>query len=422
MEIVFVGWNHRTAVLDLRERLSLTPDRAREALNGMFAERLLVEGAIVSTCNRAEIYGVSEHADPVPELHAYLSRFHSVDHETLSRAALSGRGSDTVRHLFRVASGLDSLVLGEAEILGQIREAHRRAAEMKTSRAVVNRLFTSALECGKRVRTETSLGTRPASVPGIALQLAGRVFEELAGRRVLLIGAGEVVELTLRLLADAGVTGISITNRSPRNAEALATMYGGNSIPWDDRESAFSQVDIVLSATSSPEPVVKAAGVKRALSGRRRGPLLVLDLAVPRDIDPAIDSIADVYRYDVDALEALARKNTEERAAEVPHAEAVVEEGVRRFHDWYSGLQTVDVVKGLREKMETLRRAELEKHSGRLSRLSIEDRQLVERVTEGLIAKILHEPTVSLKQGALEERLDRAAAARALFKLDEERE
>ena len=202
MNLVFVGWNHRGAPLDLRERLAFTPEKAREALQGLFEEHILAEGAIVSTCNRAEIYGVSDREDDLDALSGFFSRFHRVDDVLLRQTALTGHGDATVRHLFRVAAGLDSMVLGEAQILGQIREAHRVATAAGSLRAVTNRLFMNALECGKRVRAETGLGTRPTSVAGLALTLAGRIFESLKGRRALLVGAGETAELTARLLLD----------------------------------------------------------------------------------------------------------------------------------------------------------------------------------------------------------------------------
>ena len=419
LRLVFVGWNHRGASLSLRERLSFTPESAREALEGLFREKVLVEGAIVSTCNRSEVYGVTELEEGPEALSFFLSRFHAVEPELVRSTALTGDGDGTVRHLFRVASGLDSMVLGEAQILGQIREAHRRAAEAGASRTVTNRLFQSALECGKRVRTETALGTKPTSVAGIALSLTGRLFESMAGRRVLLIGAGETVELTARLLMDGGVTDMLFCNRSAEKAAALAAATGGRTVPWEGRVEAFAEVDVVLSATGSPEPIVAADRVKKALGRRgRRGPLLVLDLAVPRDVEPAVGELSDVYLYDMDALGALAQRNAADRQAEVPRAIAIVEEHVARFQEWLAGLSHVDVLKGLREKLEGLRAAELERYAGKLSRLSEEDRKVVVRMTETLVAKILHDPTIGLKEGEPGERLARASAVRSLFRLD----
>lgn len=421
-ELVFVGWNHRGAGLDLRERLAFTPESARAALEALFRERILSEGAIVSTCNRSEVYGVTELPDGRDELTAFLSRFHGVDAEALSSAAHSGRADASVRHLFRVASGLDSMVLGEAQILGQIREALRRAADAGTARAVTNRLFQSALECGKRVRTETALGVKPTSVAGIALSLTGRLFESLEGRRVLLIGAGETVELTARLLLEDGARDIRFCNRSPEKAQALAAATGGTTVPWEERVAAFASVDIVLSATGSPEPVVAAEPLRRALSrAHRRGPLLVLDLAVPRDVEPAVGDLPDVYRYDLDSLQALAHRNAQERQAEVPRAEAIVEEHVRRFEEWLAGLSQVDVVKGLRSKLEGIRKQELERYAGKLARLPEEEREVVDRLTDSIVSKILHDPTIGLKEGSSAERLSRAEAIKALFRIGGDR-
>ena len=414
--LVYVGWNHRGAPLELRERLAFTPDRAIQALEGLFKEEILTEGAIVSTCNRAEIYGVTTRDDELAALSGYFGRFHQIEPEVLRSTGQSARGDSTVRHLFRVASGLDSMVLGEAQILGQVRDAYRLAVTARAARSVTNKLFQSAIDCGRRVRNDTALGTKPTSVPGIALSLAGRIFEKLQGKRVLLLGAGEVSELTTRLLVEDGVTDIRIANRSAEKAAALAESAGGKAVPWDKRAEEYGQVDVIVSATGAPEPVLKAADLAKAL-GRRRGPLLILDLAVPRDVEPEVDAISDVYRYDVDALRTLAEKNTAERRAEVPKAEALVEEAVLRFNEWWSGLLQVDVMKGLRESLETLRKGELERYAGKLSRLSEDDKKTVERLTETLVAKILHGPTVGLKEGDASERLERANAVRALFGL-----
>ncbi len=420
MNLVFVGWNHRGAPLDLRERLAFTPERAREALEGLFEERILAEGAIVSTCNRAEVYGVSAREDDVDALSGFFSRFHRVDDALLRQTALTGRGDATVRHLFRVASGLDSMVLGEAQILGQIREAHRVATAAGSLRAVTNRLFMNALECGKRVRAETGLGPRPTSVAGLALTLAGRIFEKLNGRRALLVGAGETAELTARLLLDEGVSEIVVTNRSLDHAQTLAASAGGRAVPWDQRAIAAAEADLILCATGATEPVLTADALEVALAARkRRGPLLVLDLGVPRDVEVAVGDLPDVYRYDIEALTGMADANAKARLEEVPKAEAIVEDCVRRFADWWGSLLQVDVVRGLRDKVEQLRRAELERYAGKLSSLSEKDRATVERLTETLIGRLLHDPTVGLKEGDASERLERAAAVRALFRLDE---
>jgi glutamyl-tRNA reductase len=415
--LVYVGWNHHAAPLELRERLAFTPDRAVEALEGLFREEILTEGAIVSTCNRAEIYGVTAREDELAALSAYFAKFHQIAPEILQSTGQCARGDNTVRHLFRVASGLDSMVLGEAQILGQVREAYRLAVSANAARTVTNKLFQSAIECGRKVRNDTALGTKPTSVPGIALSLAGRIFDSLEGKRVLLLGAGEVSELTTRLLVEDGVTDIRIANRSLAKAEALAQAAGGRAVEWDRRAEEYGQVDVIVSATGSPDPVITADVLKKSLGRHRRGPLLILDLAVPRDVEKDVDEIEDVYRYDVDALKQLAERNTAERRAEVPKAEAIIEEAVLRFNEWWGGLLQVDVMRGLRERLDAMRRDELARYAGKLSRLSEEDRKVVERMTETLVAKILHGPTVGLKDGDASERLGRAEAVRALFGL-----
>jgi glutamyl-tRNA reductase len=414
---VYVGWSHKGAPLDLRERLAFTPERAVEALEGLFREGLLSEGAIVSSCNRAEIYGLTERENELEALCAYFSRFHRVDGDWLMRTGQSGRGDQTVRHLFRVASGLDSMVLGEAQILGQVRDAYSLAVSAHAARAVTNKLFQSAIDCGRRVRTETALGLRPTSVPGVALSVASRIFESLSGRRVLLLGAGDMAELTARILVKDGVTDIRIANRSIEKAERIAQETGGRAVPWERRAEEYGQVDVILSATGASDPVITADGLKRSLAGHRRGPLLILDLAVPRDVETAVDELPDVYRYDVDALAGLAEKSVGERRAEVPKAEGIVEESILRFNQWWGGLVQGDVIKSLRERFDGVRKSELDRFAGKLSRVSEDDRRLIERITETLVARVLHEPILGLKEGSASERIERGAAVRSLFGL-----
>jgi glutamyl-tRNA reductase len=421
MTLLFVGWNHRATPVEVRERLAFTPETAREAMRRLSAERILTEGAIVATCNRSEVYGLTDREDGAHAVAAFLSDFHHVDGGVLRETALSGHGDETVRHLYRVASGLDSMVLGEAQILGQIRDAYRLAAEAGVARTVTNRLFQSALECGKRVRSETALGTRPTSVPGIALLLVGRVFEELAGRRILLVGAGETAELTAQLLAEGGATDIRVCNRSVEHAARLAAAVAGRTVPWNSLVRAAAESDLILSATGAPEPVLTAAALGEARHrARRQGPLLILDLAVPRDVEPAVDGLPDVYRYDVDALNEVAAGNAEARKAEVPKAEEIVEEAVLRFRDWYEGLLHLEVVKALRAKLEEIRRQELDAYKGRIAGLGPGAEKVVDRLTDSIVSKILHHPTVGLKEGDASDRLGRAEAVRALFRLDPE--
>ena len=419
MILVFVGWNHQATPLDVRERIAFTPEQAKEAMQQLFSEKILTEGAIVATCNRSEVYGLSEREDGPEAVAAFLSGFHQIDDVVLRSTALSGRGDETVRHLFRVASGLDSMVLGESQILGQIRDAHRMAFEAGATRAVTNRLFQSAIECGRRVRNETALGRSPTSVPGIALLLVGRVFEELKGLRVLILGAGETAELTAELLVENGATDLRVCNRSPDRAETLAAAIRGRTVTWDTRASAAAEADLIISATGSSEPVISAKALEWARhQARHRGPLLILDLAVPRDVETAVDRLSDVYRYDIDALNELAAANAEARKSEVPKAEVIVEEAVGRFRDWYSGLMHVDVVKALRGKLEEIRRQELEAYHGKIEALGPEAEKVVERLTDSIVSKILHNPTVGLKEGDASERLERASAVRSLFRLD----
>src|ERR1700680_4780485 len=297
MEIVLVGLNHRTAPVEVRERVSFTAEQSRKAAGGLRSRGILQETLVLSTCNRSEIYGVppeSSH-ECAPGLSSFLSEFHAVRADVLGLSLYHHYDREAVRHLFRVSAGLDSMLLGEAEILGQVRDAYRFAHEYGATGPVLNRLFQGALEVGKRVRSETELGTRPMSVASAGVKLAERIFGKLTERTALVLGAGWVSEQVVSTLRDRGIARLVVMNRSRDRAQTLATQFGARLIEWGNWDSAFSLPDVVVSSVSSEEPVLTRPILEAAMAARSNRALFVMDLGVPRNVDPAAAALYNLY-------------------------------------------------------------------------------------------------------------------------------
>src|ERR1700736_3866620 len=325
MEIVLVGLNHRTAPVEVRERVSFTTEQARRAADELRSRGILEETLVLSTCNRSEVYGVPPEAlhDSAPGLSSFLSEFHSVRPDVLNGALYHHYDREAVRHLFQVSAGLDSMLLGEAEILGQVREAYRFAHEQGATGPVLNRLFQGALEVGKRVRTETELGTRPMSVAAAGVKLAERIFGKLNERKALVLGAGTISEQVVSYLRDRGIAHLYVMNRSRDRAEALAQQFGGRVVEWGNWESAFSVPDVVISSVSSEEPVLTRKILEGAMAARSNRAFFVMDLGVPRNVDPAAANLYNLYVYNIDDLTEIVEQNRNARESEVPRAEGI---------------------------------------------------------------------------------------------------
>src|SRR6266581_3737402 len=385
MSIAVFGVNHRTAPLEVRERFA---HAAREVPGSL--ERVLAAGArggvLLSTCNRTEFY-LTEPGDTAPETVWALLAERLVERRGAREYGYAHRDRDAVRHLYRVSSGLDSMLLGESQIQGQVREAW----EISKGQAgpVLHRLFQSALLVGARVRSETGLGMGAASAPSAAVALAGKIFNRLAGRSALILGAGDMAELAATCLAAEGVRVTLVANRSYERAQALAEA-------WEH----FGEADIVLSSTAAPHAVVTWERVASAIARRGDRPLCILDLAVPRDVEPAVGQLENVFLYDVDDLQAVAAQAAAERRTEIPAAERIVSEEVERFWAWYGGLAVVPALKEVRDRLEQMRAAELERALRRLAHLSAEDREQIEYLSHALLNKFLHRPTIALKEAA----------------------
>jgi len=420
MKLILVGTSYQRAPVELRELLAYDPGLRREALGRLGANG--AEAAVLSTCNRTEVYGVSpEPAELEERIYGELADLSGLSHSELAPALYSVSDEAAAVHLFRVAAGLDSMVPGEAQILGQVREAYEAARETQTTGTTLHRLFRQALRVGKRVRTETAIGENPASVSSAAAELAERVFEDLAGRRILLLGAGKTADLTAANLIFRGVGKIVVANRSPERAEALARRFGGRAVGLDQVELELAEVDVVVASTSSQGFVLSAAQVERAMKERRGRPIFFIDIAVPRDVDPAVIELEGCYLYDIDDLERVVAESVAGRREEAVRAEAIVSEEADAFRAWQLSLDVVPAISSLRARAESIRREELERAEGRLASLSPSQRRAVEALTSQIVAKLLHQPTVRMKEAAAgAEGVLYADAVRHLFGLGDD--
>ncbi len=411
--LLLLGWNFRGAEASVRERIAFTADEVREALERIRRDGLVSEGVIVATCHRSEIYALSDGERPQEEIAGLISRWRGLDPAEVVSASFYREGPDAARHLFRVAAGLESMALGESEVLGQVRSALRLAREAGATRAVSHRMFESAVAAGKRVRSETEISRHPLSVASIGYELASRVFGRMSERTLLVLGAGETGALFAKLAGEAGVEDIRIANRTLERAEELARSLNGRAVPWDSLADALAQADLVVGTTSSPAPVVRRAEVEAAMRQRRGRPMMFLDLAVPRDVEPSVGDVYNVYAYGLGDLQGVAEENRRLRAREIPKAEAILEEELSRFLAWLSNLAVVPTLHGLQQRLSALRDQEL-------ARLPPAERERFRAFADAFSARLLHEPLRRLKdEPDASRKLERVEAIRHLFRLDE---
>jgi glutamyl-tRNA reductase len=408
MSVVLVGISHHQAPVELRERAALDPERARALALTLAGER--GEAVCLSTCNRTELY-LAEEAPDEAERKAEAALL--ALEEELGPSLYRLRDEAAALHLFRVAAGLDSMVPGEGEILGQVRGAHEAGA----TGPILDRLFRDALHAGKKARTETAIGESPASVSSAAAALAEQVFGELRGRTVLVIGAGEAGELAIKSLRARGAAIAFVANRTRERAAELARQFGGEPLSLQAVAGSLQDVDVVLSSTSSSGWTLTRDEVARALHVRRGRPLFLIDLAVPRDLDPAIHELDGCYLYDIDDLEAVVAETLAGRRREAERAETIVADEAERFREWQASLDVVPAIASLRARAEEIREAELER-----AKLSGAERRAAESVTAAVLNKLLHLPTIRMKQAAAAaDGVIYADAVRHLFGLEDER-
>jgi len=418
MQIVLVGLNHRTAPVEVRERVSFTVEQARRAAEELRAQGILSETLVLSTCNRSEVYGVPPEAaeGSALALSSFLSAFHSIRPDVLSESLYHRYDHDAVRHLFRVSAGLDSMLLGEAEILGQVREAYRAAHEHNATGPVLNRLFQGALEVGKRVRSETQLGARPMSVASAGVKLAERIFRKLNEHTALVLGAGTASEQVVSQLRDRGIARLFVMNRSRDRADALAKQFGGQVVPWGEWESALRLPDIIVSSVSSEQPVLQRAMLERAMSARGNRALFLMDLGLPRNIEPSVAGLYNVYLYTMDDLTEIVQQNSEARQSEIPRAEAIVEEHVGKFLSWQSSVELLALLAELRGQLREQRATFLRQRLVGMHHLDGVARASMEALADELIEQLLLVPAERLRsEKDLRRKIQNVEALRDLF-------
>jgi len=393
MEAFLVGLNHQTAMVELRERVAFTAAESREAAAQLQEQGILKEALVLSTCNRSEVYGVPKNpnAETVEAVGRFIASFHHLPSEQLGTALYRHGGRDAVRHLFRVTSGLDSMLLGEAEILGQVRESYRNALESGTTGSVLNRLFQSALEVGKRVRTETGISVRPMSVAFAGVKVAEQIFGSLDQHRALILGAGTTSEQVARHLCDRGTRYLRVSNRTAEKAKDLAERFGGEVTPWEDFSASLSWADLIVTSVSSRDAVLKRETLEQAMTARQNRPLLIIDLGVPRNVAANAAGLYNVYLYDIDGLTEIVEQNKKARRDEIPKAEVIVDGQILKFMRWHAGFTACSVFAELATKPSAERPILLREHLASMSHLSEEDRKRIMTLIDTFFNSVPHD-------------------------------
>jgi glutamyl-tRNA reductase len=418
--IVLVGLNHKTAPVEIREKFAAICLDSSEPLARLVQFRDLKEAFYLSTCNRMEVLSITSNLDKgLGVVVSFLAEIYGQTSAALKPYLYTCIDQEAVKHLFRVACSLDSMVVGEAQILGQIKQAYRQVTEARTSGVILNRLLHKSFSVAKRVRTETKIGSSAVSVSYAAVELAKKIFHDLQGKTALLIGAGEMAELAAEHLLGNGVAHIVVANRTLERALALARRFHGTTVAWEELAEELKRVDIIISSTGSPEPVLTAAQVKRRMRARRNRPLFFIDIAVPRDIDPAVNRIENVYLYNIDDLQGIVEMNQAERLKEAVRAEHIIAAEALKFNTWLRTLEVVPTIVALREKAEQIRKAEVHKTLNQMNTLTEDEIEAVHVVTSSVVNKLLHDPILFLKRTSARSRKELYLdVARKLFHLD----
>jgi len=422
MSIILFGLNHRTAPLEVREKLTFPAATLEESLARLTGREPVKEGLILSTCNRTEVLGrtLNGFGDAAEMMRSFLAEERGIAPEDLDRYCYRMTDREAIHHLFRVAASLDSMVLGEAQILGQVKDAYQAALKARSVGTVLDPLLRKALGVAKRIRTETGIARHPVSISYAAVSLARTIFEDLSGRKILLIGAGKMSELAARHLVERGIESVLVANRSLPRAVELAQKFGGEAVHFDRILEHLEQVDIVISSTAAPYPIIKYEDVVRVIRARRNRPIFFIDIAVPRDIEPRVNTIDNVFLYDLDDLMGVVASSRAERAAAARVAEEIVRKEAEAFHAWVRTLDLSPVIVGVRQRLDDLRAGEMERFRSRLSGLTPEQQKAVEEMTGSLLNKILHHPIRALK-GSVHHRdgTDRVRFFREVFGIRE---
>jgi glutamyl-tRNA reductase len=397
MSLILVGLSHRTAPIELREQVDFSTRDVARAVRELAGRRATDECVILSTCNRVEIYAVAEPGTARPAIGRFVAEYHGLATDRLDPHLYLQLDAAATRHLFRVAGGLDSLVVGEPQILGQVKQAYQVAVDAHATGPLLNRLFHCALSAGKRVRAETGIGEGAVSVSYAALSLARKIFGELNGLTALIVGAGEMAKITATHLRSQHVGEIVVGSRRLASATALANRVDGSAIPWSEIGRVLERADVVVTATGASDPVLTLDRVQAVMRTRRNRPLFIIDLGVPRDVEPSAGELEQVFLYNIDDLQGIVSESMSRRGHQVERADAIVADEVDKFIGWWRSRNAVPTVVALRQRFEEIRRAELQRLEPKLGALSPEARARVDDVTRLIVEKLLLTPTEQLK-------------------------
>jgi glutamyl-tRNA reductase len=420
-ELLALGISHKTAPVEVRERLALPDARAAEFLRDLRGTADVREAVAISTCNRTELYlVVSDPVEAESTVLAMLSSQAGIRPTALAPAIYSHRNCDAARHLYRVTAGLESMIVGENEVQGQVKRAYEAALAQEMTGPLTNHLFKAALEAGKRVRTETGIGARALTLPAVAAALARELLGALRGREVVIIGTGETSELAARALADSGVRVVFVASRRRDRAVSLARRHGGSSVSFDELPQALERADIVVSATSSPHLLLESAELVEVMKGRAGRPMLLIDLAVPRDIESDSAEIEGVSLYDIDDLQAVIARNRRVRQAEARTAEGILEEEIQHFAAWLGSLEVLPTLAALRARADEIAAQVVRENEGKWESASARDLERVGMVAKAVVSRVLHDPTLRMKEFHDDRVHMRMALVRELFGLNDE--
>jgi glutamyl-tRNA reductase len=419
--IAVTGLNHTTAPVAVREKLAIGPERLPAALAALQSQNGVIEGLILSTCNRVEVVVTAQaDADARTLLQGFLCEQAGVDGSWLQQYLYHHEGAEAMRHLFRVASSLDSMVVGEPQILGQLKQAFEAAKVQGTLEGYLETVLSRAFNVAKRVRTETDIGSSPVSVAYTAVQLARDIFGSLENKTVMLVGAGKMSELAARHLQRAGISHIYVTNRTESRAREMAELFKGRVVPYDRFIATLPEVDIVITSSGAPDYIIRRDDMKRVIDSRRNRPVFLIDIAVPRNIEPRVNQLDNIFVYDMDDLQQVVEQNRRGRMVEAEQADAIVSEELERLEQWLRTRQVVPTIVSLQEQLETLRTNEIERMRGRLGTLTAQQEEALDALTRGLVNKIAHGPITELRrQAQAPNGLGAIGVIRRVFRLDE---
>jgi glutamyl-tRNA reductase len=423
-DIVLIGVNHKTAPVELREKLAFSSEELENALKLFQKSPHISEAMIISTCNRVEVLMVAKNRlSAIETIASFIAETKNIEQKELKASTYIFSGTRSVQHIFRVASSLNSMMIGEPQILGQVKEAFKTAVNKKSTGLILNRLMHKAFTVAKRVRSETGIGGHAVSISYAAVELAKKIFATLDDKTVMLVGAGEMAELAVEHLTRNTASGrLLVANRTLSVGVELANRYNGHAVRLEEIPEKLKTADIIISSTGSPDYVITKNHVKPAMRSRKNRPLFFIDIAVPRDIDPAINRISNAYVYDIDDLQGVINENIETRNAESIKAERIVDESVIKFSDWYESLDVIPTIIALRKKLDAIADAELSKTMQTLQHLSADDQMAFKRMTDSMVKKILHDPTLFLKApGPHRNKSVYLDYTRNLFNLDQEK-